>query len=179
MVILPVRHGFAMLDADVAEWAAAMPLRRVLRHRKWDGMPAGYVGYGRLWLHRAILPGDGVVIHLNGWGMDCRRENLLLTTLAMASREHRRDRGSIFTSRTGFRVVHRNRSLGKFPTRAEAQAAKRAAEQADGIPPLEDRAALLAPVLKFLEAEVAAGRLCRGTTGAPLIEDRFRVMKLG
>ena len=184
MQIVPLRRprGFFTIvdDADV-EWAAALRLRYRLRKRVGNPRDTvAAVAAGRQWLHTLVLERAGVAMaglvsdHRNGWGLDNRRENLRAMTLTQVKRLYAGPRRGIDASATGFTVWHLGKNIGKFPTREEALAVKIAADRTDGFVEFEDRAELLRPVIEFLEACVADGRLKRHTHGAPMIEDRYR-----
>jgi len=188
MQIVPVRKPaglFAVVDDDVAEWASGLRLGWRMRRHHWDGSEINLIMHSRRWLHRSILQQDGmqlgglVVHHANGLGWDCRRENLRVTTLAQSSRLYRSvmhgvneffdldSKGRTLSSKH-YVAYHRHKKLGTYPTREEALAAKIGAETADGFPLIEDREALLKPVIEFLEECVAAGTLRRHIRGAQL-----------
>jgi hypothetical protein len=201
MRIVPLYRpaGYFTVVSDVdAEWVAGLCLRYHLAERRtatpWGRVLAGYVQHGRRSaLHRTILeragiPIDGLVTdHRSGWGLDNRRENLRTMTPPMMAALRRDQWRGIFErhdvdpvtkclrATTHYAAYHRHRKLGDFPTHEAALAAKVAAEAADGYPATEDRAALLAPVIEFLEQCVTDGILRRHVTGAPMIEDQYRV----
>jgi hypothetical protein len=172
---------FVVVDPADAAWIAALKLhysRPAPRQRR----TSGHAKRGLVPLDRLVLTAAGqdilglVVIHRNGWGLDCRRENLRALTKSMNMRVSRaKVRRGIETSEDGYIVRHRREKLGQFPTYAEAMQVKLAAEDADGFPPLEDTDVLILPLIESLEAAVSDGRLRHHIRGAPMIEDRYRI----
>ena len=98
------------------------------------------VGGNRVLLHRLVmgLPALGLVDHLSGDGLDCRRANLRLTTVSInqfnsknrpnktGARGVTLDRSGRFRAQIGLnnRIIY----LGSFKTLPEAVAARQAAE---------------------------------------------------
>lgn len=81
----------------------------VVSHKKWY---AYTVKTPQISMHRLIMkakPGQ-IVDHINGNGLDNRKENLRFCTIA----ENNRNRGLVRTNTTGFQGVHFDKVRGKF-----------------------------------------------------------------
>lgn len=104
-------------SGDVVGWTVVSPDDRdLVRGRMWR-LNGGYAKSGRLFLHRVVLglgPGEGSVDHINGDGLDNRRENLRVATHAQ-NMQNRRPHKNARTSR--FRAVYRDADSGRWRAR--------------------------------------------------------------
>ena len=183
MRIVPLKERsvggrFTIVDDADFEWVSRRPWPYRLRTNgraasKWV---AGYAGNCGDTLHSAIMrrvgliPPGMVVIHQNNWGLDNRRENLILARAGW-----RKNRRNIHRTKKGWRVQVGFEIIGRYPTEEEALAAHEIAARAAGYITPAMQMELRVPVIEQLEAWVAEGRLIRHIPDAPLIEDRYRL----
>lgn len=137
------RGEFALIDASDAERVGAM--RWYLnpgRHTNYARSDKGRLVRSRIYMHRFILaaPRGVFVDHINGNGLDNRRENLRLVTPSQNGHNRRRwhsphgRTGITYDKRRGkwvaqITINYKHRALGRFNTREEAIAARELAEK--------------------------------------------------
>lgn len=189
MLILPLdgrsaAGRFTLVDPEDFAWAQQRrwpydyrtPRSRSKQRR---GVGDGFAGRRGSYLHRLLLERtlnlDGCgVWHLNGWGLDNRRCNLIVRAVGF----HRRSLDYRNVHKIGpacWRVVVCGQKIGDYDSLERADSAYEEAARAAGFITPQMRRELLSPVMEFLESRVELGQLVRFKPESNLIEDRYRI----
>lgn len=181
------RRKFTLVDPDDVEWIAQQRwpyLRRAVRSRgRLSRISTGYAKSTEGFLHRVIMARAGhnlagkFIDHHNGWGLDNRKVNLRVGTSGMNARNTQR-KPNIHKYKGEWSLVIGRARIGTYPTREEAYEVFERVAGDFGYVTAAARAALLQPVIDFLESQVTAGVLKRLIVDAPLIEDRYQLAEI-
>ena len=114
---IPLSQGkFALVDDEDFETVGQMRWYTMRIHNVWYAASSQAVEGTRVYLHRFLMdpPSDMEVDHINGDGLDNRRENLRVCL----HRDNLRNVRRTVTSRSGFRGVLKTRS-GRWEARTK------------------------------------------------------------
>lgn len=114
---IPLTQGkFALVDDDVYEWASKHKWYAHRNGNKWYARRRGKPpDMKTIRLHNEIMKA-GSVDHINGDGLDCRRENMRLATKS----ENSRNRGPNANNTCGYKGVYIDKGSGKWRARIRA-----------------------------------------------------------
>ncbi len=183
------RGKFAIVDAGVAETLRSYSItyKAPRPHNKF-GSCGDWTGYavtrplgeptrslGNLLIGSEIQGTKNVLVYRNGWGLDNRQENLLVTSWGDSPRNRRKS--NIDKTRKGFTLKFGDTVHGSYLTLEAAEEEFERVAHEYGYVSKAMREELLKPVVEFIESLIAIGVVKHHIREAPLVEDRYRLIQ--
>ncbi len=182
------RGKFTIVDAGVAEtlesisitYKAPKPHNRFGACGDWTGYATTRANgksqlLGRLFMESEMHDTKNVLVYRNGWGLDNRRENLLVSSWEDSPRNRRKS--NIDKTRKGFTLKFGATVHGSYLTLEEAEEEFENVAHEYGYVSKAMREELLKPVIAFIESQIAIGVVKHHIRDAPLVEDRYRLIQ--